>query len=334
MIGEFDVHPAGLRAEQRERFGEHLAADRKIIGRDRPRLHTQCPGYERGYADRARKRDALGCEHVGFYAPLEIVEADRFETGSEAQLRCTAEFAQEFGGAMRRPNAAERVADVGMKFRDRDGECRFELLFVAAVNCGERLLADVEPFKEESERFEDLLERRSDRRTENDIALGSDRPIERHAHVIEFSLERCMPIVSRRTHALLRCARCEAEHVTRMRCCNAIPFAARGQPLESVGAGGFEQRIARVVVVAVVEGNERLVDQGREDVEDVPLRNRFRGARFVYANRLRRFERPAAGEYRESAQDATLGLEQQIVAPVDQSTKRLLAWQRGARTAA
>ena len=80
--------------------------------------------------------------------------------------------------------------------------------------------------------------------------------------------------------------------------------------------------------LAVFDENERLVDQRAEQVEHREALEALAGSHL-----LRQVERPAAGEYGQPAQQLALVLLEQLIAPVDRRSQRLLARQRASRPA-
>ncbi len=96
-------------------------------------------------------------------------------------------------------------------------------------------------------------------------------------------------------------------------------LAARVELLQRVLAHGLEHREAQLVRRRVDLLDQALVDERRHPVED-----RQAGVLAGIAHRLGGLEGAGAGEHREAAEQALLGVAQQLVAPVDRLAQRLL----------
>ena len=95
-----------------------------------------------------------------------------------------------------------------------------------------------------------------------------------------------------------------------------VRLAAPLEELEGVLADRLQHRVARFVIAAAVT-DEALVEEGREPVEDLELA--VRGA-----DPFSHFERPAAGEDGEPAEEHTLILSEKVIAPVDSGAQGAL----------
>src|SRR5207245_8314729 len=89
----------------------------------------------------------------------------------------------------------------------------------------------------------------------------------------------------------------------------------------SVFTHGFVQSVAGNAAYLVFD-DQRLVEQRRDDVKHIVRRNVVEGAdtRDV-------FQRESARKSAEAPQHGLLGSRQEVVAPVDCSSKRLMTWQ-------
>ena len=98
------------------------------------------------------------------------------------------------------------------------------------------------------------------------------------------------------------------------------PPGARGRSgaWSRAGGSGWRRRLLR-------RRHQRLVDQARQQVQDVPGARPSRRR----AHLLGRLERPAAGEHRQAGEQALLG-RRQVVAPVHRRPQRLVAREGGA----
>ena len=151
-------------------------------------------------------------------------------------------------------------------------------------------------------------------------------PGQRGAQVVVLGIDLCQALrligaLHRRARRFGKCQ--EVREVARA---VLLRLAAFVQPVACVVANRFQHPVARV---RGVEADERLVDEGGQAIENtcaVPSP--------VGAHGLGSAERPAAGEDREPRQQRTFGRSEQVVAPVDQCTQRLLALRRTARAAA
>src|SRR3954454_25133724 len=86
----------------------------------------------------------------------------------------------------------------------------------------------------------------------------------------------------------------------------------------SVIMHGFVQSVAGDAAYVFFD-DQRLVEQRREDFEDVVRRNVIEGA-----HTLDIVQRESAGESAEAPQHSLLGNRQEVVAPVDCALKRLM----------
>ena len=101
-----------------------------------------------------------------------------------------------------------------------------------------------------------------------------------------------------------------------MASCDALELAAFHELLKRIGTGSFGQSVAhrRAKEIRV---NERLRHQVRYAVDRPTQRSRGR--------RLRRLVRPkVAREDRDTAQNQPFGLGEQLVAPVERGTHRIV----------
>ncbi len=108
------------------------------------------------------------------------------------------------------------------------------------------------------------------------------------------------------------------QHVAAVPQAQGRALAGSGEAVGGVLLDGVEQPVARVPVYFRVERDQRLVDQGGQQVEHLPGRHRPVGA-----DLLGHLQIPA-GEHGEPAQQDLLGLGQQFVAPVHGGPQGLL----------
>src|SRR3954449_2861862 len=99
--------------------------------------------------------------------------------------------------------------------------------------------------------------------------------------------------------------------------CRRLPASA--QPYRRVLAHWLELAVA-IRVTRVVDADQGFVDEAREHLEHVVLREAVAGA-----DGLGGLELEPAGEDREAAEECTLAVVEQVVAPVERALQRLLA---------
>ena len=132
------------------------------------------------------------------------------------------------------------------------------------------------------------------------------------------------PRTLRRTSEGNRALRAEPREVRRHRIARSLRVAARGELLVPVLRQRLQLREANGAATPL-RYDEGLVDQCLDQVGDV-----LDGDRVVRADGFRRGQITSAGEHRETLEDTLLGIEEQVVAPVDHGRQRLLARQRRA----
>lgn len=103
------------------------------------------------------------------------------------------------------------------------------------------------------------------------------------------------------------------------------------KPFGGILADSLQQSVAHATVRTFLSNDQGLVDEPTEQVQHVLVFDALAQARpyrRYRADRLRGFQAPPASEHREPVQQATLLLAQQVIAPVQCGTQRLLARQR------
>ena len=158
------------------------------------------------------------------------------------------------------------------------------------------------------------------------VALGIDpgpAPGQRGPRVVAFGIDHPQPgrlLVSVKLRLDLLGQR---QQPPRMAPFQHLLLAALPQALPGVLSDGLEHAIASALA-SLGRSQERLVEQGRDEVEDV---GGIRPGDGTHC--LGRFERPTTTEDGESSQQLALRLGEERVAPVDGCPQRLLSWHVG-----
>src|SRR5450759_1791456 len=99
-----------------------------------------------------------------------------------------------------------------------------------------------------------------------------------------------------------------------------VGLARLDEPLARVLTNGLQQAISGVAPFVVIELNERLVNQSREQIEHLVLVDQLFGG-----GRLGSIEGEAAGEHGKPSQNGTFVFVEEVVTPCDRGLKGLLA---------
>ena len=155
--------------------------------------------------------------------------------------------------------------------------------------------------------------------------LRVNQPRLRRADVVHLTIQRRVALGHGRTRQARRDLLHVPDVIVGVRVAGVVRLVCRQQLLGREMADRLEQPVPHVVG-ALVELNERLVDQAREEVDDAPCVLRVRRA-----DRLRGFEGEGTREDRESAEQGTFLVAEQVDAPADGGFECALPGERGAR---
>ena len=159
-----------------------------------------------------------------------------------------------------------------------------------------------------------------------DGALGIrlESPVQRRAQLIRLAVEPAKPEHHLGTHQRTLGLKGEIEVIAKVRCSKALRVAHVHEPIARVLPDRLQHVIPRLF--RGLGDDERAVHQACQAVQRIhPVR---RGAVCDRHDVGRRVEAPGGSEHREPGQQAPIVIREQVPAPVDESSQRLLARER------